>query len=268
MLAVISLIAVLVISLVIVRVGTVALTLTGLSEDSAKFQALSAFTGTGFTTSESEHVISHPVRRRIIIILIRLGSVGIVSVIVSLMLSFTGIEKQVEGFHRVLYLIVGVVGLWLVARSKWVNSQLTKVIKFFLKRNWRSIEIRDYYDLLHLSEGYGISELTVEEQDWTAGQTLADLGLSSEGFNVLGIRREDGSYIATPRGTTRIMEGDIVLLYGKRDRMDEFESRLKGPEGDQRHHEAVKRHREQLQDQDRQEEKREREWEERHEQSA
>jgi NhaP-type Na+/H+ and K+/H+ antiporter len=191
-----------------------------------------------------------------------------VSVIVSLMLSFTGIEKQIEGFHRVLYLVVGVVALWLVARSKWVNNQLTRVIKVILKRKWRSIEIRDYYDLLHLSEGYGISELTVEAQDWTAGKTLEDLRLSHEGFNVLGIRRDDGSYIATPRGATRIMEGDIVLLYGKRDRMEEFESRLKGPEGDQRHHEAVKRHREQLQDQDRQEQAREREWEEKHGESA
>lgn len=43
-------------SILITRVATVALTHTGLSRESAKFQACSAFTGVGFTTSESEKV--------------------------------------------------------------------------------------------------------------------------------------------------------------------------------------------------------------------
>ena len=41
---------ILTVSLVVVRVATVGLTMTGLSKDLAQFQALSAFTGSGFTT--------------------------------------------------------------------------------------------------------------------------------------------------------------------------------------------------------------------------
>lgn len=37
-------------SIVVVRVATKALQMTGLAYDSARFQAYSAFTGTGFTT--------------------------------------------------------------------------------------------------------------------------------------------------------------------------------------------------------------------------
>src|SRR4029079_3638578 len=54
--AVFTVLIVLTCSLVVVRVATVGLTMTGLSKDLAQFQALSAFTGSGFTTRESEEI--------------------------------------------------------------------------------------------------------------------------------------------------------------------------------------------------------------------
>lgn len=88
MFAVISLLVVLTLSLLITRIATVALTHTGLSRDSARFQARSAFTGVGFTTTESEKVVNHPVRRRILMMLMLLGNAGIVTVVASFMLTF------------------------------------------------------------------------------------------------------------------------------------------------------------------------------------
>ena len=41
-------------SIIVVEIATVALRLTGLGRKQARFQALSAFTGTGFTTTEAE----------------------------------------------------------------------------------------------------------------------------------------------------------------------------------------------------------------------
>jgi len=41
-------------SLVVTRLATIALSLTGLSSEAASFQARSAFTGTGFTTLEDK----------------------------------------------------------------------------------------------------------------------------------------------------------------------------------------------------------------------
>ena len=66
-------------SIIFVRIGAVALEMTGLSREVATFQAQSAYTGVGFTTSESEYVVSYPVRRRIIRILMLVGSAGIAS---------------------------------------------------------------------------------------------------------------------------------------------------------------------------------------------
>ena len=66
MIAIGSLLLVVAISLLVTRVATVMLTATGLSREVARFQARSAFTGAGYTTTESESVVNHPVRRRIV----------------------------------------------------------------------------------------------------------------------------------------------------------------------------------------------------------
>ena len=79
MIALLSLLMVILFSIIFVRIGAVALEMTGLSREVATFQAQSAYTGVGFTTSESEYVVSHPVRRRIIRILMFVGSAGIAS---------------------------------------------------------------------------------------------------------------------------------------------------------------------------------------------
>jgi hypothetical protein len=59
MIAVVSLLTVITVSVLITRIATVALSHTGLSRESARFQARSAFTGVGFTTSESEKAVNH-----------------------------------------------------------------------------------------------------------------------------------------------------------------------------------------------------------------
>jgi len=57
-------IAILIVSFIVVRIGAIAFELTGLEWSLAKFQALSCFTGTGFTTKEAELITGHPQRRR------------------------------------------------------------------------------------------------------------------------------------------------------------------------------------------------------------
>ena len=73
---------------VITVLFVLALPLTGLSKDLAEFQAISAFTGSGFTTRESEEVMNHPLRRRITMHLMLLENAGIVIAASSMIISF------------------------------------------------------------------------------------------------------------------------------------------------------------------------------------
>lgn len=76
MVAIASLLVIVTISVVVTRVATSALELTGVSRELATFQARSAYTGVGFTTEEAEAVVTHPIRRRIVLNLMLLGNAG------------------------------------------------------------------------------------------------------------------------------------------------------------------------------------------------
>src|SRR5919201_1567697 len=123
--AVVAVLIVLAVSLV-ARVGGVALTLTGMSRESQRFQARSAFFGVGFTTGEAEAVVSHPVRRRIIMWLIVLGNAGVVSTMGTLVISFAGGGDRLT---TVLVLVAGVAVLAALSVSRPVDISLTKLIR-------------------------------------------------------------------------------------------------------------------------------------------
>jgi hypothetical protein len=71
MIAITTLLAVVAITLIVNRVGSIALVSTGLSAEVTHFQARSALTGVGFSTAESELIVNHPVRRRIVLSCVR-----------------------------------------------------------------------------------------------------------------------------------------------------------------------------------------------------
>ncbi len=81
---IITMLVVIIVGLIITRIATVALTYTGISRDFARFQARSAYSGVGFTTSESERIVRHPVRRRIVMILMLVGNAGIAAMVASM----------------------------------------------------------------------------------------------------------------------------------------------------------------------------------------
>ena len=238
MAAIISLLTVVALSLLITRVGTVALTLTGLSREVARFQARSAFSGVGFTTTESEQVVQHPVRRRIILLLILLGNAGVVSALASLVLSFTSFTGQ-EWLPRLLILVGGLAALWVIAASRLIDRWLSRMIGWGLKR-WTHLDVRDYAALLNLSGEYRVVELQVKPRDWIANRRLSELKLRDEGVLVLGIHKADGSYIGAPHGHTEITPNDTIVLYGRASVLAELDARRTGAGGDRAHAAAVK----------------------------
>lgn len=223
----------------VTRIASVALTLTGLSPEVANFQARSAFTGVGFTTTEAEKVINHPVRRKIITSLMFVGNLGIAAVIATSMISFSESAKADQSwFVNIAVLAVGALLLWIVFSSRVFDRYLSKVIEWMLK-TWTKIDVSDYVSLLQLSRGYVVVEIKVNPSDWIAEKTLADLNLSAEGILVLGIHRSNGKYVGSPNGTIIIHSGDLLSVYGPIDRVEELNIREKGESGDVAHAKAI-----------------------------
>ncbi len=236
---IIAILVVLGLSLFLTRLATTALVLTGLSTESARFQARSAFTGTGFTTREAENVVGHPVRRRIIMLLMLFRSAGVITIVISIILSFGGGAAEGGRLTRLFWLAGGVAVLGLLSRSRLIDRALTRPITWALKR-FTDLDTRDYVGLLHLSGEYTIMEVTVREDDWLQGKRLGECRLPEEGIIVLGIYRADGSYLGVPRSDTRFHAGDNLILYGRGGALKELDRRRRGAEGEESHREAVR----------------------------
>lgn len=254
--AILSLLITLTLSLLVTRIGSMALMLTGISREMARFQARSAFTGVGFTTKESESITTHPLRRQIVMLLMLLGNLGIAAGAATMMVTLMRTTESDNRWWNVGLLVAGLIGLWLLATSRWVERHLNRAIAYALT-NWGRLEVRDYVALLQLRDGYAVSELLVEKLDWLAEKTLIELKLPTEGVLVLGIQRADGDYLGAPRADTQINAGDTLVLYGPIHRVEELDQRRRGRQGDAAHQEAVTEHEEILEEQE--EEKREEE---------
>ena len=215
----IALLVVAVVSYLLIRVGAVALEYTGVSRDAARFQALSAFFGAGFTTHESEMVVNHPIRRRIIRDLIVIGNIGTLSLLSTVVLSVTSVDVSTPVGRRLLMtkLVVvfgGLAALWLVSRSGFATRAIERTVAYSLERTGM-LRALDYEQLLRIHAGFTIAEVTLKPEDWLVGKTIGETKLRSHlGVNVLGIMNRSGEYIAAPDHDTRLHEGDTLVVYG------------------------------------------------------
>jgi hypothetical protein len=188
MIAVTTVLVALTLSMLVTRIASTALTITGIPRHVARFQARSAFTGVGFTTAEAEQVVHHPVRRRIVMSLMLMGNIGVITIASSIILSFTRSQSSQQASVRLVLLVAGMLFLLWLANSRRFDSYLSRLISRVLHR-WTDIDVRDYAALLQISGNYGIHELHVQEGDWLAGKTLGEMTLRDEGAAVLGIYR-------------------------------------------------------------------------------
>jgi len=243
MIAVASFFIVVLVALLIARVATVALIATGMPQEIAKFQSRSALSGVGFTTGEAETVVGHPVRRRIVFILMLVGNAGFVTIVASLALTFAGSGDSGDVLERLGIVTGGLILILLLARSRSFERVVSRWISRILGR-FTDLEVRDMVHLMQLTRDYAVTELQVEPDDWLAEKTLIDLQLPDEGVIVLAIRRSNGSFLGAPRGSAVVHAGDTLVLYGRSTVLAELDRRPADPHGDAAHAEAVAEHRE------------------------
>ena len=246
MIPVASLLFTLGMSLLVTRIGSVALMLTGMSREVARFQSRSAYSGCGYTTREAEQSLAHPVRRQIIMTLMLFGHLGVATVAGTIVVSFTLTSQQKNVGQLVAIFCSGLLALLLIAQSKWIEDKMNIVIQWALKK-WTKLDTRDYVSLLQLTTDYAVTELNVGPNDWLASKTLIDLRLPEEGVLVLGIKRREGEYVGAPHASTEVRAYDSVVLYGPIDRIRELDERRAGCTGDAAHLSARSQHNEQQQ---------------------
>ncbi|MDW7684094.1 MAG: TrkA C-terminal domain-containing protein [Bacillota bacterium] len=195
----------------ILEVSAVMLVLTGLDRDTARFQAISIITASGYTTSESELVARHPVRRKIAMFLMISGTIAL-AFIISILVRI--LSQGLSGPEDVFFAVSILLAVYLLFRSRRVMNLLHNRLEKQLARQ-PYLQKRSVEELLKLDENYSIAEVHLCNPDapWV-NKPLSETRLRDKGIMILSIRR-DGNVIRAPRGTDDLRLGDILLVYGR-----------------------------------------------------
>ncbi|MBN1807471.1 MAG: potassium transporter TrkA [Planctomycetes bacterium] len=212
MISLIVLAVIIVLSSIAVKTGAIALRLTGLDEETANFQALSAWTNTGFTTREAERMVNHPTRRRVIKMLIIMGNAGIVSIIAALIRSFSEDERTTDTLIRLSLLGVGLYVLYRLA----IASRVKKIIDRFIEKRLSflpSLQLAEFQQILSLGGENAISYIEISVVNPIAELTLKQAALNTIKVLVLAVERE-GESMPTPAASMVLHPKDRLVAYG------------------------------------------------------
>jgi hypothetical protein len=204
------------VSYLIVRAAAIALMMTGLDEKRARFQALSAFSGTGFTTKEAESVVNNPLRRRIVTWLMILGNAGIVTVIVTATSSLV----TSKGYQLPINVFLLLIGIYVIYRIATYKGFIRRWENFIEDRLIESPAFEEgaTEDLLHLVEGHGLVRAVIREDSPLVGSSLSKSKLTEKGVLVLGIEKGK-NWLPIPKAASKIEEGDRLVVYGPLDKL-------------------------------------------------
>jgi len=205
------------VSFLIVRAASIILMMTGLDQRKARFQALSAFTGTGFTTKEAESVVNHPRRRTVVTWLMILGNAGIVTIIVTASTSLAASR----GFQIPINFALIVLGIYLIYKLATRKGLMRRWERFIEAKLAKSTMLEEVgaEDLLHLVEGYGLVRAYAEKDSDLAGRQLSKSELGRRSVLVLGIER-GREWISIPRAEEEVRAGDRIVVYGPLEELD------------------------------------------------
>lgn len=212
--------------MLIIEFFSVAFKLTGLATNRIKFQVASLFTETGFTTSESELIVSDIRRRRIAVACMytsHIFSVVIMGLLINLVISLVSsiankptitAETFTSWYAWVFYVCLAFFFFISIIKIPPINRKfqvfLERIAVLLSKKN-RQHNIVSVIDL------YGknaIVEIFLNKvPDFAKDTTLFDMQLNKKySINVLSIERR-GRKISVSKDTM-FAEGDILVVFG------------------------------------------------------
>ncbi len=215
-------------SFIIVRIGAIAFELTGLEWSLAKFQSLSCFTGTGFTTKEAELVTGNPQRRRIASVLIVLGHAGLVSLIATfanslrtdvIMVKFSlpfldsVIPSQLLPWLNLMAISLVVYIIYKIFTNKKLVGRLTDTLRSHIVKK-EIIKPVSFEELLVATGGYGVSSIEIRKNSPILNKTLLESGLRQHDITVLAVERA-GEINPNPSADTKIILDDKLICFGR-----------------------------------------------------
>ncbi|MCR5462819.1 MAG: TrkA C-terminal domain-containing protein [bacterium] len=215
-LAVILILSFIMVYLILIRIFTVLLRITGLTNEKAKFQAISLLTSCGFTTSESEIIANDRARRKIAIFAMITGyafSVIIVSLTFNLLVNLN--QAQTSSTLKVIVIAAAIfIGLLIFFQLPFVKKNNERIIaKIALK----IIQRKQYENTITILDSYGkdaICEIMINNlPEIFEDKKLSEIRIrDTYKLNMLMIKRKNKVVDITKN--TIVQYHDVIVVFG------------------------------------------------------
>jgi len=217
MYAVATFLIVAVFTMVFGRLATGALIATGLPPEVATFQARSAFSGAGFTTTEAENVVNHPTRRKIISAAMFVGSLGTPTLVVAILVGFVA-PGPGSTTERTLVTIAGIVLILMIITNRPVQRLLVGVGHRYANQRLIPAFADEMIEMLELGEEFSIGSIRLVKDPGETYRSLKGLAIALPDVRVLGVRRDNHFFGEAPVDI-QLRAGDELVVYGRWDQI-------------------------------------------------
>ena len=202
---------------VITELVTMFFRLTGLPDEKARFQVISLLTGTGYTTKESEIILSTRRRRQLARVTMLFGYVFNITILSAFINVFFSLkEGQFENFFIGILIPLAAISVILIfMRVPKIRAWGDKLLMSTADRYLMRMETFNAVMLLDYIGGDSIARVTLMHiPEEYRGKTLAEMRLRAEtGILVMLVERAGGKNEAA-RADTVFEVGDKLTVFG------------------------------------------------------
>ena len=207
----------------IIELFSVALKLTGLANSKIKFQVASLYTGTGFTTAESELIANDERRRKIAVACIYTGhifSVAIMGLIINVVISIVEVVHSwttpdfTSWYFIVLYVSSGLFFVMLFLKIPPINKRFQKFLETIAINSSKHNRNSNIVTVLDMYAKNAIAEVKLNQvPPFMADTPLFEMGLTKKySINILSIKR--GKRLLDVTKDTMFRKGDTLVIFG------------------------------------------------------
>lgn len=210
--------------LFVIEVFSVAFKLTGLATSKIRFQVASLFTGSGYTTAESELIVKDEKRRKIATACMYTGHVFsvmfmglIINVVISLSVTIRterAIPTFTEWYFIILYITLVFFITMIVLKIPAVNRRFQRLLETIAINMNKKNKQTNFVNVIDIQGKHAICEVILNIIPESMNEKpLSKMGLTSKySIHVLSIRRE--SRIVEVTKDTMFRKGDVITMYG------------------------------------------------------
>jgi hypothetical protein len=191
--------------------GSIALQKTGMQRYKANFQALSALTGSGFTTGEAEAVVNNRARRHIISWMMFIGNAGALLLLIAIIL-YVKAAIVTPSIAEVIIILSIVLSLILFFRLGAVDKLSDMIVGRSGAESSAAAKI-NHVEILHQIGDHAVALIAVGGNTSQSGSTLKCAAVSGGDLTILSIERGN-TIIQLPALETTVQPGDQLLCYG------------------------------------------------------